>query len=63
MKSKAEGKGWERALKDYQERKVVPEKEKKSPQVEDPESGLLSAGNTERGERWDKVYSDEGGAQ
>ena len=50
-------------MKDYQERKVVPEKGKKSPQVEDPESGLLRAGNTERGERWDKVYSNEGGAQ
>ena len=34
-----------------------------SPQVEDPESGLPRAGNLERGQRWDTVYSDEGGAQ
>ena len=50
-------------MKDYHERKAVLEKEEKSPQVEDPESGLLRAGNIERGERWNKVYSDEGGTQ
>lgn len=42
---------------------MVLEKEKSLQQVEDPESGLPRAGNLERGERWDTVYSDEGGVQ